>query len=472
MHAYELGSIVKLLPPRILVVTLATILSLLIVGDGARAVEPWSSWRGPQGTGVSTDSNPPVEWSETKNVQWKTRLPGLGHASPVVRDNKVFLLAAIPVGAEMPPRYSGAPGAHDNLPVTHKQRFVALAVDIDSGKVIWQTTLKESTPHEGGHFTGSLASASPVVDDEILIAHFGSSGTYGLDLDGKVVWQKQLGRMNSKHGHGEGSSPVLVDSTVVINWDHEGNSFVIALDARTGKEKWKVSRNEVTSWSSPLVVSHDGQHQVILCGTTRVRAYDLRGGHVIWECGGLSANVVATPVAADGYVYVGSSYEIRSMFAIRLEGAKGDITETDHVVWSRRDRTPYVPSPLLYGKYLYFLRHYQGILTRVEAKTGIEDAGPFRLGALRDIYASPVGAADRVYVTDLDGVTQVISHGEIPRPLAINRLDDSFSASAAFAGDRILLRGRTFLYCIANMAESGSRPATESDSDTNGIVPK
>ena len=148
-------------------------------------------------------------------------------------------------------------------------------------------------------------------------------------------------------------------------------------------------------------------------------------------------------------VYVGSSYEIRSMFAIKLDGAKGDITGSEHVVWQRRDRTPYVPSPILYGNSLYFLRHYQGILTKLDAKSGVEGAGPFRLGALRNIYASPVGASNRIYITDLDGATQVISHAKIPRTLAINELDDSFSASAAIVGDQILLRGNKFLYCIA-----------------------
>jgi outer membrane protein assembly factor BamB len=200
-------------------------------------------------------------------------------------------------------------------------------------------------------------------------------------------------------------------------------------------------------------VTHQGRHQVIVCGTKRVRAYDLNDGKVIWQCGGLSANVVATPLAADGMVYVGSSYEIRSMFAIQLDGAAGDITGSKNVVWSRRDRTPYVPSPILYGDSLYFLRHYQGILTRVNARTGEEGAGPLRLGALRNVYSSPVGAANRIYVTDLEGTTQVISHGEIPRTLAVNSLDDSFSASAAIVGDEILLRGNRFLYCIATASE-------------------
>lgn len=433
------------------VLTAISIAAVLLLATATVANEPvaWPQWRGPDGTGVARDSNPPVHWSENDNIRWKINLPGLGHSSPIVVKDKIFLTTAIPVGEKLAPRYSRAPGAHDNLPVTRRQQFVLVAIELGDGKISWQKELNNALPHEGGHFTSSFASASPVTNGRYVVAHYGSYGTYCVDLDGKLVWEKQLGQMQSKHGHGEGSSPALYDNTVVINWDHEGQSFIVALDLESGEQRWRKLRNEVTSWASPIIITHRGKQQVIVCGTTRVRAYDLDTGSVIWECGGLSANVVATPVAGDGMLYVGSSYEIRSMFAVQLDGAKGDITGTKNVVWQRRDRTPYVPSPLLYDNALYFLRHYQGILTQVDAKSGMELAGPFRLGGLRDIYASPVGAANRIYITDLDGVTQVISHGKSPRPLALNQLDDSFSASAAIAGDQIILRGKQFLYCIA-----------------------
>jgi hypothetical protein len=156
-------------------------------------------------------------------------------------------------------------------------------------------------------------------------------------------------------------------------------------------------------------------------------------------------------VAAGGVVYAGSSYETRALLAVRLDGAKGDITGTRQVVWSRRRGAPYVPSPLLYGDTLYTLQHYQGILSRLDVKTGEDRGGPFRLEAISDVYASPVGAAGRVYVTSRDGVTQVISHGEgMPRALAVNRLDDRFNASAAIAGRELFLRGERHLYCIAD----------------------
>ena len=431
-----------------------TVVAANEINGSASGEHHWPQWRGPLGTGVAPHANPPVVWSESQNIRWKTPLAGNGHSTPIVWGNRVFITAAIPYGDALPPKPDTAPGAHDNSPVTHRHRFVVLAINRDDGQIAWQRTVREELPHEGGHYTGSLASNSAVTDGARVYAFFGSRGLYCFDLNGAPQWELDLGRMQSKHAHGEGSSPALYGDTLVVNWDHEGQSFLVAIDKHSGKQRWKVARREVTSWASPIVVEHNGQPQVIVSGTERVRGYDLDTGDVIWECGGLSHNVVASPVAGDGMVFVASSYDTRALLAIRLAGAQGDITYSDNVVWRRRERTPYVPSPLLYGDALYFLRHYQGILTRVDAKTGAEPTGPFRLGGLRNLYASPVGAARRVYFTDLDGVTLVMSNSEIPRLLARNELDDSFSASAALVEDELLLRGAKYLYCIANEDES------------------
>ncbi len=408
----------------------------------------WAQWRGPLGTGVAPDADPPVTWSESENIRWKLALPGLGHSTPIVWDEQIFLTTAVPVGDALPPRYSNAPGAHDNLPVTHRQQFVVLAVDRQQGKILWRRPVHEALPHEGGHQSASLASASPVTDGERVFAFFGSHGLFCLNLDGVLVWKRDLGEMQTKHAHGEGSSPALHGDTLVVNWDHEGESFVTALDKRTGRERWRVAREEVTSWASPIVVEHEGRAQLIVSGTRRVRSYDLNTGELIWQCGGLSANIVASPLADDDIVYVASSYDRQAMLAIRLEGAKGDLTGSDQVVWSRIRGTPYVPSPLLYDDSLYFLRHYQGILTRVHAKTGEELHRPLRLPEIRNVYASPVAAQGRVYITDRDGTTLVISHDSVPRALAVNQLDDTFSASAAIAGRQMFLRGEKHLYAI------------------------
>ena len=215
----------------------------------------------------------------------------------------------------------------------------------------------------------------------------------------------------------------------------------------------RYERQEVTSWATPIVIQHEGKPQVIVSGTNRVRGYDLDNGKVLWECGGLSSNIVASPVSADGMVFAGSSYDKRALLAIRLDGAAGDITGTDQIAWNRFRGTPYVPSPLLYDGDLYFLSHYQGILTRVDARTGEDRPGPFRLDGIDYVYASPVAAAGRIYVTDLDGTTVVVSSGEVPRLLARNRLSEPISASAAIAGRQLFLRGDKHLYCLEDGAE-------------------
>lgn len=415
---------------------------------GEEAEHYWPQWRGPLGTGVAPGGRPPAEWSETKNIRWKVSLPGRGHSTPIVWGDRIFLTAAVAYGDALEPIYSNSPGVHDNLPVTHRHEFLVLSVNRRDGEILWKRAVHKELPHERGHYSGSLASASPVTDGQHLFAFFGSRGLYCLNLEGELQWKTDLGDMQTKHGHGEGSSPALYKDTLIVNWDHEGQSFVVAFDKRTGVERWRVLRPEVTSWATPIVVEVDGSAQVIISGTSRVRGYELATGEVIWECGGLSANIVASPVAAKGMVYVASSYDTRAMLAIRLEGASGDITGTEQVVWTRKQRTPYVPSPLLYGDFIYFMRHYQGVLSRVNAKTGEEPSGPFRLRGLRNVYASPVGAAGRLYVTDRDGTTLVISNEVEPRVLGLNLLDDHFSASAAIVGRDLFLRGEKHLYCI------------------------
>ncbi len=441
--------------------TTSVLLATLILSAATGfADQDWPQWRGPLGTGVAPNAAPPLEWSDTKNIKWKTPLPGKGHSTPIISGNHIFVTTAVPVGKKGEPKYSNRPGAHDNVPVSQKHRFEVIAVNRKDGTIRWRKAVNEVLPHEGGHYTASLASASAATDGKHVYASFGSHGLYCLDFDGNVQWEHDLGDMHTKHGHGEGSSPVLHGDTLVINWDHEEQSFVVAFRAKTGKEIWRKQRDEVTSWATPIVVKQDGRPVVIVPGTKRIRAYDLKTGDVVWECGGMSANICASPVAGNGMVFVGSSYEKRALLAIKLAGAKGDITHTDHVVWKRTRGTPYVPSPLLYGNAIYFHAHYQNVLSRLNAKTGENDPGPFRLNGLGNAYASPVGAADRIYITDLRGNTLVLSHSDQPKMLAFNRLEDSFSASAAIAGNELFLRGRKHLYCIA-----------ESKTDNEEIAP-
>jgi len=414
----------------------------------------WPQWRGPLANGVAPHANPPVDWSETKNIRWKIPLPGQGHSSPIVFGDAVYVTAAVPVGEAQPPVFDDAPGVHDSKPVTHRHQFIVLAINRRDGKILWKKVLREEWPHEGGHVTGSIASNSPVTDGEHLYAFFGSRGLYCLDLKGELKWQKDLGRMQTLHAHGEGSSPVLYGDTLVVCWDHEGDSFLYAFNKKTGEVRWKVARDEKTSWSTPLIVEHEGKAQVIVSATKRVRGYDPATGAELWECAGLTDNVVSSPVFTNGVVIAGNSYYQQAMLAIRLAGAEGDVTGTDRVAWKLNRMTPYVSSPLLYDDTLYFLRHNQNILSRLDPLTGTPRGDPLRLEGIGDfIFSSPVGAAGRIYVTGRDGTTVVLRHDRENAVLAVNHLDDSFSASPALVGDEFYLRGERFLYCIAEMKE-------------------
>lgn len=420
---------------------------------GTEVLRYWPQWRGPLATGVSPSAHPPVSWSETNNVRWKIPLPGKGHSTPIVFGDSVFLTVAAPVGEAQKPVYDNAPGTHDNVPVTHRHQFAVVAVSRRDGTVLWKKVVREEFPHEGGHETGSLASNSPVTDGERLYASFGSRGLYCFDMGGALKWEKNFGRMQTLHAHGEGSSPVLYRDTLIVCWDHEGESFLCTLDKRTGREIWKIVRDEKTSWSTPLVVENEGKPQIVISATKRVRGYDLATGAMLWECGGLSRNVVSSPVAGHGMVFAGNSYDWQAMLAIRLAGAKGDITDTPQVAWKLNRLTPYVSSPLLYEDTLYFLRHNQNVLSRLEPTSGKPHGEPLRLDGIRDyIFASPVAADGRLYITARDGATVVLRHNRDNTLLAVNHLDDVFSASPALVDRELYLRGERFLYCIAEKA--------------------
>src|SRR5687768_2528370 len=428
-------------------------LRIPISADNGVSCDPlsssWAHWRGPLATGAAPTANPPVEWTETKNIRWKVPLPGKGHSSPIVLGDAVYVLAAAPKGQALPAVHDSAPGVHDSVPVTHRHEYMVLALARKDGRILWKTVVREEFPHEGGHVTGSQVSNSPVTDGELLYAFFGSRGLYCLDLKGKILWQKDLGKMQTLHAHGEGSSPVIHRTKLIVNWDHEGDSFLYAFDKRSGNQLWKVRRDEKTSWSTPLVVEVDGKYQVIVGATKRIRGYDIETGAQIWECAGLTDNVVASPVFTKGILIAGNSYYQQSMVAIRLSGAKGDLTESDHVLWSLKRNTPYVSSPLLYNDTLWVIRHNQNVLNQIDPFTGHFREEAIRLEGIRDfIFSSPVAAAGRIYITGRDGSTEVLN-ATTGKTIAVNRLKDSFSASAALVGKELYLRGEQFLYCIA-----------------------
>ena len=422
-------------------------------GAAPPAADPgWPQWRGPLATGAAPAADPPASWSETENVRWKIEVPGQGHASPIVRGDHVFVLTAVPAGpgddagggffSRLRRRFMGTVRSGDLL------RFAILAIDRRDGSVVWERTAATGQPHEGRHNAGSWASGSAVADGEVVCAFFGSRGLYCYDVDGGLLWERDFGDMRIRTGAGEGASPALHGDVIVVVWDHEGQSFITALDKRTGAERWRTDRDEGTSWSTPLVVEDAAGTQVVTSATDGVRGYDFETGALLWEGEGVTANAIPSPVAGGGVAYLMSGYRGNRLYAVDLS-ARGDLSRGGAVVWSLGRDTPYVPSPVLHDGILYFTKSNSGVLSAYDAATGRNLYGPLRLSGIRNVYASPVVAGGRLYVTSRDGATLVAKTGPEFEILSMNRLDDGFDASPAVAGDEIYLRGRRHLYCLA-----------------------
>jgi outer membrane protein assembly factor BamB len=332
-------------------------------------------------------------------------------------------------------------------PATRHYQFTVVAIDRETGKTTWQKPVGSGLPHEGTHEYGTFASMSAVTDGERVYAFFGSRGLYCFDTEGNLEWERDFGEMTIRLGFGEGASPVLHEDKIVVPWDHEGDSFIVALNKATGEELWRKERDEITSWATPLVVEHGGGAQVVTSATGRARSYDLATGNLIWESDGLTLNTIPSPVAADGMVYITSGFRGNALLAVRLSAASGNITNTDAVVWKLDRDTPYVPSPLLFEGTLYLIKRNSSVLSAFNAKTG-EQYYQRRLEGLHDVFASPVGADGRVYITGRQGVTVVLKAGPEPEVLATNSLNDAFDASMAVVDGEVYLRGR-YLYRIS-----------------------
>jgi outer membrane protein assembly factor BamB len=396
-------------------------------------------------TGVSPTAKPPLEWSETRNIKWKVEIPGRGSSSPVVWGDRIFLTSAVPAGASL----ADSHGPRGGREPREAHRFVVMAISRADGKVLWEHAAAQATPHEGSHNEdGTWASPSAVTDAELVIFSFESFGIYAYDLNGKPIWQKDLGDKRMRMQFGEGSTPALHGNRLVVVWDHQGQSFVTALDTRTGEEVWRVNRDEIDTWATPLIVPHNGRAQVIVNAMNRMRAYDLETGEVVWHAPGTTMNPIPSPVAEDGLVFLTSGFRGNNLKAIRLAGASGDLTSTPNIVWSIDRDTPYVPSPIVYDGLLYILKTNSGILSTFDARTGKPHYQLQRLDGVPNVFASPVGADGRVYIVGREGTTIVIRNATAYEVLATNTLDDGFDASPALVDGEMYLRGYRNLYAI------------------------
>jgi outer membrane protein assembly factor BamB len=451
-------------------------------GAGNEAGANWPQWRGPLGNGIAPKGSPPTTWSENENVKWKVKVPGRGMSTPIIWENQIFIQSAIPTGkkidppagdnqaavnlspnvfgqAQTPPaggqegqrrrRPGGGGGFGRGEKPTEFHEFVLLSLDRKSGKTLWQQVVTEVVPHEGHHRDHGYASHSPITDGTLVFGWFGSRGLHCYDMSGKLQWSKDFGDQRTANGFGEGGSPALHGDKLVVTWDHEGDDdFIIALDKKTGKELWKQTREERTTWSTPFIIEQDGKAQVIAAASGKVRSYDLATGKVLWECGGLGSNVIPTPVTANGLLFAMSGHRDPALLAIKL-GRSGDLTDTDAVAWKLARGTPYVPSPLLVDNKLYIFSGNNATLSCFEATSGKVLVDAERLQGPSGFYASPVSAGGHIYLAGRNGTSLVLKPSDKVEVIATNKLDEKFDASPAVVGNELFLRGHEYLYCLA-----------------------
>ncbi len=415
------------------------ILQLIVIVwsvDSLPAMANWGHWRGESGNGTSSSAHPPTAWSPTENIKWKIALPGRGSGSPVIWGERIFVATAV-----------ATDGSSQQSSSPKKLQFDLLCFDRHSGDLQWRETAAEAVPHEGTHRTNGYASGSPCTDGEHVFVPFGSQGIHCYTVDGTHVWSRHLGSLTMRNGFGEGSSPTLVGDKVIVPWDHEGQSHLFALDKRTGDTIWRADRDEPSCWATPLIVEHAGRQQIVMNGQTCARAYDLASGEELWRCGGQTERPVASAVAANGLVFIGSGHRGSFLGAFRLDG-KGDIEDTSSVVWTQTRNTPDIASPLLSNGRLYYYKGKSGILSCVDARSGRAHYTAQRTG-LGVIYASPIAAGGYVYLTDRDGTTVVIEDADQLTVVAKNSVGETVDATPAPVGNELFIRGEKHLFCIS-----------------------
>lgn len=456
------------------VITSAAILlacTAAVLAQDADSNLVWPSFRGPYGNGTSTSATPPTKWSATENVAWKQKVPGSGSSSPIVSGDRVFLTSAVAAkaNAKAPKQLSdreimkkfdadgdgrlnrtelGAARSFrqsQRKSSAQKQKFLVLCYDRDSGDLIWEKVANEALPNEAPHRDHGYASASPVTDGKHLYVNFGSYGLYCYDFDGNLRWKRNdLGTMTTRGTFGQGSSATIFENVLVLPWDHEGQSYIAAINCDSGKTIWKTPRDEPSSWASPLVVEVDGRKQVLQAGQNYSRGYDFESGEEIWRASGLSQRPICSPVMFGDLGFFGSYRGGAVLQAIPLT-KKGDISSG--VKWANNRQAPDVPSLLLSENRLYFTGGSKGIFSCVNAETGDPFFAPQRL-PLKGVYSSPVSANGFVFVTGRGGKTVVIDDAETFSQVSTNDIGEPVDATLALADEDVFIRGKQHLFCI------------------------
>ena len=428
---------------------------------------PWPSFRGANATGNGDGQGAPSTWDVAKgaNVLWKTALPGLANSSPIVWGDRIYLTTA--AGTKGDPAFrTGLYGDVDPVPEEGPQSWHLLCVDRKTGRLLWDRVAHEGTPRVKRHTKSTYANPTPATDGRYVVAQFGSEGLFTFDMDGRLLWKQDLGVLDSgwfydpTYQWGFSSSPVIHGDSVIAQVDIQKGSFIAAWDVATGKERWRTPREEISTWGTPTVLRGAEGDEIVTNGTT-VRAYDPKTGALLWSLGPNSEVTVATPVTADGIVYVTAGYPpVQPVYAVRA-GARGkldlaaDQTKSASVAWSVTKGGTYIPTPLVYRGLLYTL-HNNGRLLCYDAKTGEMIYGT-RVGTGGTFTASPVAADGRLFIATEEGDVFVVRAGPQYELLATNAMGEVVMATPAISDGVLLVRTLKNLYGLGESAPPGPK---------------
>ena len=417
----------------------------------------WPSFRGPNASGVADGTNPPTTWEVDKpqNVLWKTPIPGLSHASPIVWGNKIFLITAVSSDAKagFVAKDRGIGLANDDA----KHTWMIYALDKRNGRVLWSNTAYEGVPRAKRHVKATQANSTPVTDGRYVVALFGSEGLACYDTNGKLLWKQDLGVLNpglwddktSSWGHS--SSPIIYRDLVIVQADGHAQSFIAAFNLKDGKQAWRVERNEITSWSTPAIYQNKQRVELIANGGRYIRGYDPLTGKELWRFSDNETQVkMQAPQIANDLIYITGGYPAgRAMYAFR-PGAVGDISlksgedKNAFLAWSSPKGSPYTPTPIIYGDLFYVLAD-NGVLSAYVAKTA-ELVYQQRLPS--SFSASPVAADGKLYLASEDGDVFVVKAGRQYELLSKNTMNQPLMASPALSDGMLILRGENAIWAL------------------------
>ncbi|MCA1616458.1 MAG: PQQ-binding-like beta-propeller repeat protein [Acidobacteria bacterium] len=425
-----------------------------------RRADNWASFRGPHASGVAERQNLPEKWDAAKGVglRWKTPIPGLAHSSPVVWGRHVYVTTAVSSRGGETFRhglYGDGDASDDRAP----QKWKVYALDKKSGRVVWEQTAYEGVPREKRHIKATYANATPATDGRYVVAFFGSQGLYAFDTKGRLAWKKDLGVLNAgaydipSYEWGTASSPVIYKDLVIVQCDTQGESYLLAADIKTGKTVWKTPRQELPSWGTPTVYEGKGRAELVTNASNFIRGYDPLTGKELWRLGGSSKITAPTPVYSGDLIVVASGRRPEAPIFVVRAGATGDITlgkgqsSSQSVAWSKQQRGPYMPTPLIYGGHLYVLSN-QGVLDCYDLKTGAEvyrQRLPHKGGGFS---ASPVAADGRLYLPSEDGEIFVVRAGAQYEVLATNPMGELLMATPAISSGTMFVRTQHHVYAV------------------------